>query len=291
MSRSAQVGPDNGGAREAAVGAVLGVSPPEMSPIPQVRTDLENVALETDQADSKQRKRSATGTTTETSEKTLESEVSDEETTVEPDVESHQPLLSPARPPGANDISKKDEESTDKVSQNSPTQCKDIPETPNPQPGSQEKESIDNVTTLPPAAAESQGSSEADLEQPKRMSKKALNFLGFDTEEQLNRAKALGKLGLTEDDMYKSSPFFTKPPSKERKEELYQKRGLSQKVEYVTGFSSEQILRRKAVATLGSSELEIETDRTQRLSEMGNEFEPKSSSSAASPGRPSCIER
>uniref|UniRef100_A0A7S2WBL6 Uncharacterized protein n=1 Tax=Mucochytrium quahogii TaxID=96639 RepID=A0A7S2WBL6_9STRA len=99
---------------------------------------------------------------------------------------------------------------------------------------------------------------------------KAINLLGYDSEEQLLRAKALVRMGLTEEDMYQSAPHFSSIQEQERINKRYQERGLSEKLPQVTGMRPEQILRRKAVETLGTSESEIALDRDVKLSSIGN---------------------
>jgi len=98
---------------------------------------------------------------------------------------------------------------------------------------------------------------------------KAMKFLGYESEEQLMRAKALTKMGLTEDDMYQSEPLFVKPEAHQRAVQIFAEKGFSGKLPKLTGASEEQILRRKAVDTLGATEDEIEDEREHRLAALG----------------------
>eukprot|EP00512_Aurantiochytrium_limacinum_P003515 CAMPEP_0171499150 /NCGR_PEP_ID=MMETSP0958-20121227/8274_1 /TAXON_ID=87120 /ORGANISM="Aurantiochytrium limacinum, Strain ATCCMYA-1381" /LENGTH=289 /DNA_ID=CAMNT_0012033685 /DNA_START=637 /DNA_END=1506 /DNA_ORIENTATION=- len=115
---------------------------------------------------------------------------------------------------------------------------------------------------------------EADGSSPKSgsgkgMSEKAMRMLGIENEEQVLRVKALNRLGLTEEDLYMSSPHFCKPEDKERLLRAYEKKGLTEKLPKITGMSEEQILRRKAVGMLGATENEIDNDRELKLASLG----------------------
>jgi hypothetical protein len=94
---------------------------------------------------------------------------------------------------------------------------------------------------------------------------KAINVLGYESEEQIQRHKALMRMGLCEEDIYLSAPFFRSHDKLERLRQLYRKRGYSEKLLDLLGMTEEQILRRKALTMLGTTEQEIEDDRVRRL--------------------------
>lgn len=102
-----------------------------------------------------------------------------------------------------------------------------------------------------------------------RLSQKAVERLGFETEEQLFRAKALDKMGLSEEDMYKAAPYFKTPEEQNKIRNSFKKLGYTDKLPKVTGMSEEQIMRRKAVEKLGTSENELEKDREETLGKLG----------------------
>ncbi|CAK9098046.1 Uncharacterized protein SCF082_LOCUS45973, partial [Durusdinium trenchii] len=98
---------------------------------------------------------------------------------------------------------------------------------------------------------------------------KAIKVLGYENEEQIMRAKALARMGLTEDDMYLSVPYFSGPEAQNRLRKLYEQKGLTDKLPALTGMTEEQILRRKAVEKLGTNEAEIDRDRGEKLASLG----------------------
>lgn len=99
---------------------------------------------------------------------------------------------------------------------------------------------------------------------------KALKILGYETVEQLHRAKALHRLGLTEQDMFNAKPHFISRAEAEKIRDAYSSFGYSKKLKNITGASEEQILRIKACTVLGTNEIEIDEDRSIRLSNSSN---------------------
>lgn len=112
------------------------------------------------------------------------------------------------------------------------------------------------------------------------ISQKAVEFFGYETEQQLLRSKALERMGLTEDDMYKAAPHFMSSDKQDKMHEVYQKKGLSEKLPAITGMTEEQIMRRKAVETLGTTEDSIDLDRVEKLANLGTSG-PKVNSSCS----------
>lgn len=102
-----------------------------------------------------------------------------------------------------------------------------------------------------------------------RVSQKAVEFFGYENEEQLLRSKALQRMGLTEDDMYKAAPHFKSSDQQLKARETYHKKGYTDKLPALTGMTEEQIMRRKAVDTLGTDEDSIDMERVARLANLG----------------------
>jgi hypothetical protein len=119
------------------------------------------------------------------------------------------------------------------------------------------------------------GSSEGPKTVRPSMRLKAINVLGYESEEQIQRHKALMRMGLCEEDIYMSAPFFRPHDKLERLRELYRKRGYSEKLLDLLGMTEEQILRRKALTMLGTTEQEIEDDRVRRLVALGIQYSPR----------------
>jgi len=97
---------------------------------------------------------------------------------------------------------------------------------------------------------------------------KAIQLLGFENHRQIARAKALVRLGLSEQDMYLSQPYFVDSKRQKRIKAAFLKI-YSPKLPYLLGLTEEQIMRRKALFILGISEEDIEHDRISRLTRMG----------------------
>lgn len=97
---------------------------------------------------------------------------------------------------------------------------------------------------------------------------KALKILGYLDEEQLRRSKALSQLGISERDLLKARVHFTTQKQRESIRRKYRELGYSNKILSQLGVTEEELLRRKAVKVLGTSESEIETERSKRLARI-----------------------
>jgi hypothetical protein len=127
----------------------------------------------------------------------------------------------------------------------------------------------------PPMKPSGDSSSEAPKAARPSMRLKAINVLGYESEEQIQRHKALMRMGLCEDDIYLSAPYFRPHDKMERLRQLYARRGYSEKLLDLLGMTEEQILRRKALLLLGTTEQEVEEDRVRRLVALGIQFSPR----------------
>jgi hypothetical protein len=127
----------------------------------------------------------------------------------------------------------------------------------------------------PPPQPSGDSSSEAPKAARPSMRLKAINVLGYESEEQIQRHKALMRMGLCEEDIYLSAPYFRPHDKMERLRQLYARRGYSEKLLDLLGMTEEQILRRKALTLLGTTEQEVEEDRVRRLVALGIQFSPR----------------
>ena len=78
-------------------------------------------------------------------------------------------------------------------------------------------------------------------------------------------------MGITEEDLWHAAPHFESPRQRRRTIEIFDQR-YSRKIVKILGMSEEQILRKKALQVLGTTEAEYQRHRSLSLSALGEEF-------------------
>ena len=97
---------------------------------------------------------------------------------------------------------------------------------------------------------------------------KTERILGYSS-EQIKRAKALRRMGLTESDVEDSKQFFMDRDSLSKLQARFKMKYNSLKSLKVFGVSEEVLLQKKALDVLGLSIEEYETFRSKGLSNLG----------------------